>query len=92
MRQFNHFQLGVLIEEVKCSLIHQLQQSINKYFDDYQLIYRVKPGQYEELGLARIVNDVDKIMIPINLLEDLDIHQSKIIIEVDQLIKIRKNY
>lgn len=51
------------------------------------MIYRVKPGQYEELGLARIVNDVDKIMIPINLLEDLDIHQSKIIIEVDQLIK-----
>lgn len=87
LRQFNHFQLGFLIEEVKCGLIHQLQQSINKYFDDYQLIYRVKPGQYEELGLARIVNDVDKIMIPINLLEDLDIHQSKIIIEVDQLIK-----
>ena len=42
LRQFNHLHLGFLIERVTSHFVEQLKQMINRYFDEYQLIYRFK--------------------------------------------------
>lgn len=63
---------------------------INRYFDEYQLIYRFKKGQYEEVDLTQIESKVDKTMIPVMQLETVNISLSKLIVEVDCLVNSKE--
>ncbi|MCI2955007.1 AraC family transcriptional regulator [Staphylococcus caprae] len=90
LRQFNHLHLGFLIERVTSHFVEQLKQMINRYFEEYQLIYRFKKGQYEEVDLTQIESKVDKIMIPVMQLERVNISLSKLIVEVDCLVNSKE--
>lgn len=87
LRRFNHLQIGFLVEGVTLSLINQLRRSIDRYFDGYQLIYRPDKSLHLEVDLSIIETKVDKMILPIEQTENLVIDHSKLIIDVNHIIK-----